>query len=46
MNAAKTVREQVKSTVKKLTDGLKKDKPSTQKAAAKKADSTKGADNN
>lgn len=45
-NAAKTVREQVKSTVKKLTDGLKKDKPSTQKAAAKKADSTKGADNN
>ncbi|OCB11461.1 hypothetical protein A5717_19955 [Mycolicibacterium porcinum] len=44
-NAAKAVRDQVKSSVKKLTDGLKKDKVGAEKGAAKKADSAKGADN-
>ncbi|OCB11460.1 hypothetical protein A5717_19950 [Mycolicibacterium porcinum] len=44
VNSAKTVRDQVKSTVKKLTDGLKKDKPSTPKKAESSSDSTKGAD--
>ncbi|MGV0772548.1 hypothetical protein [Mycobacterium syngnathidarum] len=45
-NSAKTVRAQVKSTVKKLTDGLKKDKPSTPKKAESSRGSAKGADNN
>ncbi|ODR26515.1 hypothetical protein [Mycolicibacterium porcinum] len=45
VNAAKAVRDQVKSSVKKLTDGLKKDKVGAEKGAAKKADSAKGADN-
>ncbi|OFB36763.1 hypothetical protein BA059_22635 [Mycolicibacterium sp. (ex Dasyatis americana)] len=35
-NSAKAVRTQVKSAVKKLTGGLKKDKPATQKKAEKK----------
>lgn len=43
-NSAKAVRDQVKSTVKKLTDGLKKDKPSTPKKAESSNDSAKGAD--
>ncbi|OCB47608.1 hypothetical protein A5721_08070 [Mycobacterium vulneris] len=43
-NSAKVVRDQVKSTVKKLTDGLKKDKPSTPKKAESSSDSAKGAD--
>ncbi|BBX91180.1 hypothetical protein H5U98_07985 [Mycolicibacterium boenickei] len=43
-NSTKAVRDQVKSTVKKLTDGLKKDKPSTPKKAESSNDSAKGAD--
>ncbi|MFN6550202.1 hypothetical protein ACP6C7_00550 [Mycolicibacterium septicum] len=39
-SSAKAVRTQVKSAVKKLTDGLKKDKTGTQKSAEKKADSS------
>ncbi|OLT91397.1 hypothetical protein [Mycobacterium syngnathidarum] len=38
-NSAKAVRTQVKSAAKKLTDGLKKDKPATQKKADKKTSS-------
>ncbi|MEV0674146.1 hypothetical protein [Mycobacterium sp. NPDC050441] len=43
-NSAKAVRDQVKSTVKKMTDGLKKDKPSTPKKADSSTDSAKGSD--
>lgn len=43
-NSTKAVRDQVKSTVKKLTDGLKKDKPSTPKKAESSTDSAKGGD--
>lgn len=39
-NPAKAVHNQVKSAVKKLTDGLKKDKSGVQKSAEKKADSS------
>ncbi|WP_166905882.1 hypothetical protein [Mycobacterium sp. DL440] len=47
-NSAKAVRTQVKSAVKKLTDGLNKDKTGPKKSAEKKAasssDSAKGSD--
>lgn len=43
-HSAKAVRDQVKSTVKKLTGGLKKDKPGTPKKAESSNDSAKGGD--
>jgi hypothetical protein len=42
-NSAKAVRSQVKSAVKKLTNGLKKDKAGSEKGAAKKAKSSSGS---
>ncbi|CRZ18207.1 hypothetical protein [Mycolicibacterium neworleansense] len=41
---AKTVREQVKSAVKKVTGGLKKEKAGTEKKAESSNDSAKGSD--
>lgn len=41
---AKTVRDQVKSAVKKVTGGLKKDKPGTEKTGAEKTGATKKAE--